>query len=608
MKKLQEQLKTSKVLFDGAFGTYYAKLYETHELPELANCKAPERVERIHSEYLEAGAQILRANTFACNTASMDLPWEDVERHLRAGYRIAKEAVRQANASFAGRAEAAGGIGAADVGHPCWAAADIGPIPYDDPALRETVMEEYKKICRAFLEEGAEVFVFETFSDLEDIREAIELIGDQAFVLVSFAMNQFGYSNSGLSARKLMQQAAALEAVDAAGFNCGIGPAHMQQIIRGVDFPGKKWVTAVPNAGYPQFIGNRMSFDAQNIEYFAGKVSDIAADGVNIIGGCCGTTPEYIRRIRELTDFGSSGEKLTAGRLQKEAGPGKDLSFFKGKEGKKLIAVELAPPAGSDDERLMEAAHLLMKNGVDVVTFPDSPSGRTRADSILMAEKVARETGMCVMPHICCRDKNAIAMRSQLLGSSINHIHNFLVITGDPIPTMVRSSVKSVFNFDAVGLMNIIADMNEDQFGQAPLCYGGAINQTRKNLEAEIDRVKRKLEAGASFFLTQPVSTAENAERVRVIKEATGARILCGIMPFVSRKNAVFMKNELTGIDVPDEVLLRYRDDMTKEEGEAAAVQLAKDMMALTADFADGYYFSFPFNRVELLEKILQNS
>lgn len=161
-----------------------------------------------------------------------------------------------------------------------------------------------------------------------------------------------------------------------------------------------------------------------------------------------------------------------------------------------------------------------------------------------MAEKVARETGMCVMPHICCRDKNAIAMRSQLLGSYINHIRNFLVITGDPVPSMVRSSIKSVFNFDSVGLMRIINDMNEDQFAEAPICYGGAINQGRKKLELEIARVKKKMDAGATFFLTQPISTLEG-------------------------------------------------------------VQLAKEIMALTDDFADGYYFSFPFNRVSMLEKIL---
>ena len=581
--KIQDKLKQQKLLFDGAFGTYYAQLYDTKELPELANTVHPERVRGIHEEYIAAGAQVIRTNTFASNTISLELPWEAVQENIRQGYRLAQEA---ANSDT-------------------YIAADIGQIPCDNQADREAVSKEYVEICRTFLEDGAEIFVFETFSDMEDIRDAIDFIGDQAFVIVQFSVNQFGYSHSGLSARKLMQRAESTKGVDAVGFNCGVGPGHMQQIIKSLSRSEEKFLTALPNAGYPQIVSNRMIFANKNIDYFAAKVSDIAADGADIVGGCCGTTPEYFRKMREKISL-TQPVRETMVAVQTNKKPVQtDRSFFVEKKEKKLIAVELAPPLGSDDEKLMDAAHLLKKSGVDVLTFPDSPSGRTRADSILMAEKVARETGICVMPHICCRDKNAIAMRSQLLGAYINHIQNFLVITGDPIPSMVRSSVKSVFNFDSVGLMRIMNDMNEEQFIESPVCYGGAINQGRRNLDVEIGRVKKKMEAGASFFLTQPVSTREGAERVRRIKQETGARILCGIMPFVSLKNAIFMKNEMTGIDVTEEVLSRYREDMTREEGEQAGIQLAKEMMELTADFADGYYFSFPFNRVNMLEKIL---
>ncbi len=582
--KLYNTLKTRKLLFDGAFGTYYALKYDTKELPELANTRYPERVREIHKEYIDAGAQIIRTNTFASNSGAFD-SWEDVEENIRQGYRLAKESAE-----------------ARDI----YVAADIGEISNENISNREKISKEYVEICRVFLEEGASIFVFETFSDIDDICEAIEFIGDKAFVIVQFSVNQFGYSNSGLSSRKLIQRAENIECIDAVGFNCGVGPAHMQQIIKGIAFSGRKFLTALPNAGYPQIVSSRVIFDNKNISYYAQKVCDIAADGADIVGGCCGTTPEYIRRIKDEICIEQKEKTVSVVVRSKEKNRQTDNSFFAGKAGKKLIAVELAPPLGSDDEKLMDAAHLLLKSGVDVLTFPDSPSGRTRADSILMAEKVARETGMCVMPHICCRDKNAIAMRSQLLGAYINHINNFLVITGDPIPSMVRSSVKSVFNFDSVGLMHIINDMNEEQFETAPICYGGAINQGRKNLEVEIARVKKKMEAGATFFMTQPVSSKESVERVRRIKEETGARILCGIMPFVSLKNAIFMKNEMTGIDVADEVLARYRADMTREEGEQVGIKLAKEMIALTDDFADGYYFSFPFNRVEMLEKILQ--
>ena len=581
---IQDILKQHKLLFDGAFGTYYAQCYDTKELPELANINYPERVRRIHEEYIEVGAQIIRTNTFASNTVSLGMSLEKVKDNIRSGYRIANDAVQGKNV---------------------YVAADIGQIPYEPQIGRENISREYVEICGTFLEEGASIIVFETLSDIEDVREAIDYIGDKAFIIVQFSVNQYGYSDSGLSARKLIERAEAIEWIDAVGFNCGVGPGHMQQIIRRIKFSGKKALTALPNAGYPQYVSNRMIYDNDNIDYFASKAGDIATEGIDIIGGCCGTTPEYIHKMKEKIAFEQPEKLVLDVSAPKQNVIKEDTSFFAGKAGKKLIAVELAPPLGSDDQVLMDAAHLLMKSGVDVLTFPDSPSGRTRADSILMAEKVSRETGMCVMPHICCRDKNAIAMRSQLLGAHINNIRNFLVVTGDPIPSLVRSSVKSVFNFDSVGLMRIINDMNEDQFVEAPISYGGAINQNRRNLEVEISRVKKKMDAGCTFFLTQPISTKEGAERLRRVKEETGARILCGIMPFVSLKNATFMKNEMTGIEVTDEVLARYRADMTREEGEQAGIQLAKEMIALTKDFADGYYFSFPFNRVGMLEKIL---
>lgn len=582
---IYEKLKEQKLLFDGAFGTYYAQVYETKALPELANIECPENVTRIHEEYIRAGADLIRTNTFAANTFALDMPWEYVQQHIRQGYRLAKETAQNKDV---------------------YVAADIGQIDCKTQIEREQAVKEYVEICRTFLEEGATIFVFETFSDVEDIREAIRFIGDRAFIIVQFSVNQFGYSQSGLSARKLIQSAEEIEEIDAVGFNCGVGPGHMQQIMSKINFTGKKFYTALPNAGYPQIVSNRMIFDNQNMEYFVSKMQEIAEEGVDISGGCCGTTPEYIKNMRKTLSFVQTPKEVKIP-CERETNIVKtDRSFFAGKGDKKLIAVELAPPLGSDDEKLMEAAHMLLKSGVDVLTFPDSPSGRTRADSILMAEKVARETGMCVMPHICCRDKNAIAIRSQLLGAHINDILNFLVVTGDPIPSAVRNSIKSVYNFDAIGLMRIINDMNEEQFGDTPICYGGAINQGRRNLEVEIGRVKKKMKAGATFFLTQPVSTRESAERVRRIKNETGARILCGIMPFVSLKNASFMKNEMTGIDVTDEVLARYREDMTREEGELAGITLAKEMMELTKDFADGYYFSFPFNRVSMLEKILR--
>lgn len=589
---IREYLKKSKLIADGSFGTYYSQKYKTVDIPEYANITASQRISEIHTEYINSGAKLIRTNTFASNTYSLDCSIEQVKENIKAAYKIAKEAVEQS-------------------GKEIFIAGNIGPVPAVFQPDFEAVEEEYYQIAKTFIDEGADILCFETFTQSEHIMPAIKRIKEECnpFIIVQFCVNQYGYSEAGESAERLVSETAFSECVDAVGLNCGVGPAHMQQILSRINLNNNCFVTAMPNAGYPLLVRNRVKY-ADNPIYFASKVNDMALLGADIIGGCCGTTPDYIREVAKTVDLTPTVKSDKTSANNENEKPVIKNSFFRNADGtikdKKLIAVELAPPFGADDKKLLEAAHMLKGLGVDVLTFPDSPSGRTRIDSVLMAQKVKNVTGFEVMPHICCRDKNAIAVRSTFLGASINGINNFLIITGDPIPVMARQVVKSVFNFDSVGLMRIADEMNSEALKDSPLTYGGAINQSRRRIESEIKRVQKKMEAGAEFFLTQPVFTAEDAERLRRVKEETGARILCGIMPLVSRKNALFMKNEISGVNVTDEVIERYPETADREDGENVGVELAKEMIAITKDFADGYYFSFPFNRTYLLKRIIQ--
>lgn len=589
---IREYLKKSKLIADGSFGTYYSQKYKTVDIPEYANITASQRISEIHTEYINSGAKLIRTNTFASNTYSLDCSIEQVNENIKAAYKIAKEAVEQS-------------------GKEIFIAGNIGPVPAVFQPDFEAVEEEYYQIAKTFIDEGADILCFETFTQSEHIMPAIKRIKEECnpFIIVQFCVNQYGYSEAGESAERLVSETAFSKCVDAVGLNCGVGPAHMQQILSKINLNNNCFVTAMPNAGYPLLVRNRVKY-ADNPIYFASKVNDMALLGADIIGGCCGTTPDYIREVAKTVDLTPTVKSDETSANNENEKPVIKKSFFRNADGtikdKKLIAVELAPPFGADDKKLLEAAHSLKGLGVDVLTFPDSPSGRTRIDSVLMAQKVKNVTGFEVMPHICCRDKNAIAMRSTFLGASINDINNFLIITGDPIPVMARQVVKSVFNFDSVGLMRIADEMNSEALKDSPLTYGGAINQSRRRIESEIKRVQKKMEAGAEFFLTQPVFTAEDAERLRRVKEETGARILCGIMPLVSRKNALFMKNEISGVNVTDEVIERYPENADREDGENVGVELAKEMIAATRDFADGYYFSFPFNRTYLLKRIIE--
>lgn len=592
LMNFKDYIKTHNILADGSFGTYYAEKYHTNEAPEYANIYHKDRVTKIHSSYLEAGAKLIRTNTFAANTMSMQKDFSFVRENIQEAVSLAKIAIKLAGCKDA------------------FIVGDIGPISTASGFSSETIENEFYDIAKTFADEGIEIIQFETFMSMEILSNVIPKIKKKLglYIMVSFSVNQLGYSASGLSAKNLIREACEVEGVDSVGLNCGIGPYHMYNILKKIELPADKTLIAVPNAGYPVLTRNRMEFNSRP-EYFAEKTRDLLSLGADIIGGCCGTSPEFISCLSEITGMDIKSEKhieksiaataknpVNCGFLYDETGRKKD---------KKFIAVELIPPFNTDDEKLLESAHYLKNAGVDVLTFPDSPSGRTRVDSVLMAAKVYRETGIEVMPHVCCRDKNAFAMRAMFMGAKINDIKNFLIITGDPVPASARNLVKSVFNFSSVGLMKIAQEMNKEVFNENPLNYGGAINQNLINLDSVINTTKRKMEAGANFFLTQPVFSKEEAKRLRKIKEETGACIFAGIMPLISRRNALFMKNELAGINVTDEIVERYPENGSKEEGEKVAVELAKEIISYIDDFADGYYFSFPFNRVYLLNRIL---
>lgn len=632
-----EYLQKNILLADGSFGTFYAERYGTNEMPELANTDSVKqrRVYDIHRLYIEAGAGLIRTNTFAANTQLTERDMSYVRENIRAAVKIAREA-----------AEGKNGV---------YIAGDIGPVStvvQGKAGLSvEQAAEQYVQIADTFIDEGVDILCFETFPETDALFMAIEHIkngsaaGKELFIMCSFSVNQFGYSGSGFSAARLLKAAHDNRYIDVFGLNCGVGPGHMQRqiescrdIIADARANGR-FFAALPNAGYPERIRGQIKF-VKNASYFSEKLMEIVGEGdIDIIGGCCGTDPDFIKMLSSEMKSNNINPKSApeisegdenAGRIgvrcnitSKKESPGDDMlrdgeairtdcalnAFFAQKKPRlrqKLIAVELAPPVNSDDTRLLEAAKLLKQMDVDVITFPDSPSGRTRVDSVLMAQKVYNQTKMCVMPHICCRDKNTIAMRSLFLGGHINGINNYLIVTGDPVPSLERGNVKGVFNFDSVGLMELAKEMNAEFFPQSPICYGGAINQGRHNIEVELARVSKKLKAGAQFFLTQPVFTGGDADRLRYIKDKTGARILCGIMPLVSRKNALFMKNEIAGVAVTDEIVERYPADASRQQGERIGTALAKEIMELTADFADGYYFSFPFNRVHMLGDILE--
>lgn len=598
---IRDSLKKHKILADGAFGTYYARLEDVGAtVSERANLEKPQIVAKIHREYIESGARLLRTNTFGANTVVLECTPEEQEECIRRGYEIAMQTAREAKEAIL-----------KSDGDCVFVAADIGPIPEDVNSSREELLNEYLRMCRIFLEQGADLFLMETFSDITFIKPMAEYIRSQnpeAFIMVQFSLNRYGYTKAGISASRLLKAVGEMEEIDSVGFNCGIGAGHLYQLLKKMSFPSGKYLTAFPNSGYPELLRDRASY-LDNHQYFAEKLSEIAALGIHIAGGCCGTTPKYIEAAGKTVDFTPSGTVYEAAdRDTKGTGLKSCTNTFynKLKAGKKVIAVELDPPYDSKADRIMECANALKVAGADMLTFADSPMGRGRVDSVLMSVKVSNEVGVPVMPHIACRDKNAIGIRAGLLGGYMNGIRNLLIVTGDPVPSSDRDEITSVFDFHSIRLMEFVRQMNIEHFSEEPVYYGGALNHGRANLDREIDRMRDKIEAGASYFLTQPIFSREDVERIRYVKGQVDTKILCGIMPLVSYRNASFVRNEITGINVPEYVVDAFSPEMSREEGERTGVRIAKEVIRMLNPVADGYYFMLPFNRVHLVEQCLE--
>lgn len=594
--EIKEYLKNHRILTDGATGTYYASIKKSDSVVvELANISEPECIIKIHKEYIEAGANLFRTNTFAANTVSLQIDSQQRDRIIKKACQLAKKAVEETKNI---------------VETPIFIAGNIGPIPEIGEVSRENILQEYKEICNCFLDEGIEIFLFETFSSSYYLKEIVSYLNSkkEVFVITDFCLNKNGYTAAGIHARRLLTEVASIEGIDACGFNCGIGSGHMKQILQKMKLPRGKYLVAMPNAGYPEQLQNRMVF-MENTSYFIENMKEIGQLGIGILGGCCGTTPEYIRGLKESLDLYFAPSYIEGEKEIEEEGK-IDISldsnpfYEKLKSGKKVIAVELDPPYDADYDKIIECGQKLKQQGIDIITLADSPMGRSRVDSVLMSVKLKKEIGLEVMPHVACRDKNMIAIRSTLLGAYINDIRNLLIVTGDPVPSVSRISTTSVFDYNSIRLMEFVKEMNEEHFSEEALCYGGALNYGRGLIDKVVERMEKKIQAGAKYFLTQPIYADEDIERIRQLKERVDTKILCGIMPFVSYRNANFVKNEITGIYVPDQIVERYREDMSKEEAEQVGADIANEIIQKLSSYADGYYFMLPFNRVSLMDKI----
>lgn len=580
---IEEYLNTQGyMLFDGAFGTYYAQRYAEEQEPcEMANLKHPQRVAAIHREYIEAGADAIKTNTFSANEQQLECSWEMIQQILQEGYRIAKETAENRVKVFA----------------------DIGPIMEQKNV---SLAQQYQRIADVFLAEGAECFLFETLLNTRELHAVSAYIKQRcpsACIIVSFAVTADGYSRQGIAMHQLLQDCLADEHVDACGLNCVCGPMHMKRLLDSID-RSKKPILIMPNAGYPTILANRTYF-RDSSTYFAKEMQEIWKKGARLLGGCCGTTPVYIQKTKEALQEQTIVQKTLQPAQQTDKIVREDHNPLRKKLQKRqqIIAVEFDPPANCEIERFMNNAEFLKEAGVDAVTIADCPIARARVDSSLMACKLHRELGLEVIPHMTCRDRNINATKALLFGLQIEGIRNVLVVTGDPIPSEDRQEIKGVFNFNSQLLAGYIRDLNETMFRE-PFLIFGALNLNAVNFEAELAKAKRKVAQGMEGFLTQPVHSRQALINLKRAREELQAYLLGGVLPIVSHRNAVYMNNEISGIEVDDEIIDLY-EGTTRAEAQKLAVAISCKTMDEMRPYIDGYYLITPFHRVEIIADLM---
>lgn len=581
--RVRELLAQGVLLFDGATGTALCAQSGEGEAVERLCLTQPQRVLALHRAYLAAGCKAIKTNTFAAHVSLACENKDDQKTLIRAAYDLARRAGDAYDAAVF---------------------ADIGPAPTD----ADSAAACYIAMAEQYLNVGATCFLFETMQSGEGLAEAAAYIKascPDAWIMVSFAADADGFTRAGEQASALALQMSACGAVDAIGLNCICGAYHIRRLLSTLDV-GDKWMSAMPNAGYPHVEEGRTYYDSAPA-YYAQQVMECVKAGARIVGGCCGTTPEHIRQIARL--LGTPMPPRVRMGDEKAAQPPekgcRSRILRRLEQGRRITLVELDPPRSADIGGFMEGARQLEQAGADAITIADCPIGRARMDSSLLACKLSRELGIEALPHMTCRDRNVNATKALLLGLSMENVHNVLAVTGDPIPTGDRGSVKSVYQFNSRVLAKFIRGLGES--GEAePFFVCGGLNINAVRFDSELDRAKEKMDCGVSAFLTQPVLSEQAALHLeRAMDELRGAKLIGGLFPVVSEKNARFLQSEVHGITV-DEAVVRAYAGLDRAQGEDMAVRLCREAASRISPFVDGYYIMTPFQRVELVCRVIR--
>ncbi len=630
---LLEQLQQGPLLCDGAMGTLlYSRGVTYDQCFDALNLTNPDLIQSIHSEYLGAGAQIIETNTFGANRVKL-------EAHNLGGE------VRKINFRAARIALEAREIS----GRPAFIAGAVGPTGRPLQAPDEHRLSELRAIFReqieALQEGGVELLILETFSSLAELRQAVlaakEVGGLPIVAQMSFYED--GHTLSGQSAARVATVLSDL-GVDVMGANCNVGPAvtldvlnEMISTVKQAEAGTLPFFSAQPNAGLPKRIDNRF-FYVSTPDYFADSALRLAQAGVRLIGGCCGTTPHHIQAMRRALDqyYGNSTQfatplsekselpkgmtdgRITATRLIEEEAilpqEGTRTSLQqKLAAGNFVISIELDPPKGLNPTKLLTGAALLQQAGADFINIADSPMARIRMSCLALARLIQDHLGIETIIHFTTRDRNLMAIQSELLGAHALGIRNILALTGDPLRVGDYPNTTGVWDVDSIGLIQVIRGLNEghdaagSSIGAKSSFHIGCalnLNMTDEETEREIEKYHRKLEAGAHFIMTQPIYELAPLERFLSRAGKPPIPMLLGCILLHNSRHAEYLHNEVPGITIPDDI--RARMKAAGEHGHEEGMQIAQELLTEASSMIQGVYLLPSYRRYDVVSELIK--
>jgi methionine synthase / methylenetetrahydrofolate reductase(NADPH) len=586
------------VVTDGGMGVLVSSAVPHLRCPEEANLRAPDSVVTLHTSFIRAGAELIETNTFGANRHKLRAQYleDEFERINEAGVKLAREA-----RDVAGRdVYIAGSIGPLG---------DLGPL---EPTDRGPIFTEQARLLDG---RGVDLFMVETFFDLEELTTAIEAVRgvSQLPIVAMLTFDEDAETYGGVSAREAVEQLAPYE-LAAIGANHGSG---LHAALAALEAMGDgRPLAALPNVGLASLSGGRVIYPHATPEYFAEFAAQARALGARVIGGCCGTTPTEIAAIARAVEeerlpaapFATAERELVSA---SHALPGETKLARMLREGDWVTSVELDPPKGGTYDSMLSVSRTLQASGkVAFVDINDNPMARARANALMAAVAIERSCGIETIPHVTPRDTSVMGLQSQLLAAHAEGVRNILAVTGDPPHVGDYPGSRGVYEVDSIGLARVISRLNagEDFNGKAidaPTSFflGVAVNPSADDLETELARFREKVAAGAQFAMTQALFDLGYLDRFEELLGGWPIPILVGIFLVRSHQLAVRLHNEVPGVVVPEPVQERLRGAGPRAADEGLA--LARELYAEAHEKAAGVYVIPPFKQPEAALELL---